>query len=138
MEQVKANELRLGSLILHNGEIVSVYSIEHRYKTVFRINDIDVDERIIGDKYQPIPLTPELLEACGFEHKGGWMGKKFVTQIFHTETEIVFEVMGKVLVIYANDVRLRMIDQPALHQVTNCWYEFTGTELSINLEKVKV
>lgn len=86
----------------------------------------------------PIDLSPDILEACGFEKKGGWMGKFYTTDIFDDHVEITFEVMDNCLVIYVNDNRARLITEPKLHQIMNAWVEFTGTELTINLEKVKV
>lgn len=62
-------ELRIGNLILMNGEQSQVYQIEHRFKQTYRINDIIIDERIIKDRFEGIELTPEWLERFSFEKK---------------------------------------------------------------------
>lgn len=81
----------------------------------------------------PIDLSPSILEACGFENPEGsvfW---------YNGKTAIIMPGNGG----YENG-RLYFnswfISEPPkhLHILMNVFYYLTGTELTINLEKVKV
>lgn len=61
------SDLRIGSLILQNGSECRIYQIEHRYKTIYRINDLDIDERYVDDRLKPIKTTHQRLIQYGFE-----------------------------------------------------------------------
>lgn len=124
---MKVCELRLGNYILHNGEVMPVVQIERRYKTIFRLNDIDVDERIIQDYFQPIPLTPEWLERCGFER--GIDKGVFVKDNFKIG---VTDYAGGGSWVFYMDRHLSVHDISCLHQLQNLYFALTGEELTIN------
>jgi hypothetical protein len=108
---IKANELRIGNWV-NIGDLSTT------------INHIMGDE----DYFQPIPLTPEILEKCGFE-KVETMGLMEVYQYAGDGLEISIEndfyyCNGG----YTCDVRLT-----SLHQLQKLYYAVTGEELTITL-----
>lgn len=124
---IKASELRLGNLISHNGEHVPVVQIERRYKTIFRINDIDVDERIIEDTYQPILLTPEWLERCGYKKDSTdkkWYKSPHNLPPIYQWRPGSFGMDG--LPLAAKSIEY-------VHQLQNLYHALTGEELNITL-----
>lgn len=75
-----------------------------------------------ADFIEPIPLTPEILEKCGFVHTVGnnYETINFRVWLESTGTYIFFE----------RKIRLRL---DYLHQLQNLYYALTNTELKINL-----
>jgi hypothetical protein len=129
---LKVSELRLGNLIFHNGEVMPVVQIERRYKTIYSLNYIDVDERIIGDHFQPIPLTPEWLERCGFVST--LSGDDFHSEIIWDDPKSDYHYCEAGYFIdksgdygYYCDIG----DIQYLHQLQNLYYALTGEELTI-------
>jgi len=127
---LKVAGLRLGNFINHNGEPMPVVQIERRYKTIFRLNDLDVDERIIEDHFQPIPLTPEWLERCGFEFRK--QDEDYIYWGIENFTIIYGGITGGdhgwFLNGYHNDCHIQY-----LHQLQNLYHALTGEELIITL-----
>ena len=63
---IQANELRINNWISHNNNYVQVFELPYlidldENKEAYLVNSIWIDE------YRPIPITPEILEKCGFE-----------------------------------------------------------------------
>jgi hypothetical protein len=124
---MKVSELRLGNYIYHNGEVVPVVQIERRYKTMYRLNDLDVDERIIEDHFQPIPLTPEWLERCGWQLVDQGRGP-----YYWLEKQCWFHIhLPEDGTLYAN-FNNNAVHIKYLHQLQNLYFALTGEELTIN------
>lgn len=120
-------ELRLGNLILMNGEQSPVYQLEHRFKETYRLNDITIDARIIGDRFQGIELTPEWLIKLGFDERCSW----FHFDV-HDDLGLRYEPVENLLVIYDNDessIQLKNIKH--VHQIQNLFWCLTGKELEL-------
>lgn len=68
---MKSNELRLGNWIKYTNH----KELRNDYKGTFLKVDIDtlmyIDTNNHADFYEPIELTPEILEKCGFENDNG-------------------------------------------------------------------
>lgn len=98
----------------------------------------------------PIDLSPDILEACGFEKDGfkaynlsisPWPDTHLKQLSFAGDYLYLREggieknrTADSLCVLWNNDLRGKM----QLHQLQNLVQALTGTELSINLEKVKV
>lgn len=83
-------------------------------------------------EFEPVPLSPAILEACGFEYidqVGGWCNKHHV--IYGADHWMIHPFCTN-----DTDVHIKV---EYLHQLQNICFALdpTGTELSINLEKVK-
>lgn len=129
---MKVSELRLGNYILHNGEVMPVVQIERRYKTIFRLNDLDVDERIIEDHFRPIPITPEWLERLGWQVVDQGSGA-----YYWLEKQCWFHIHSSADgTLYAN-FNNNAIPINSLHQLQNLYFALTGEELTINNEHLQ-
>lgn len=106
---IKANELRIGNIINSEYGILSAHGS--------MISDIDNGSFIA----LPIPLTPEILEKCGFEKSGfDWFIHDFY--LYHYPLSELF--------VYKYNYAEREIQH--LHQLQNLYFALTGTELEIS------
>lgn len=132
---INANELRLGNSVLFNGvikESIDFYDLQLIHDGV--------------DAYEPVPLTPEILEKCGFEKiphlilSSSYrysLGRNRYLSINDcgTPNEMWFltEEEGNDL---KHIVTIRNYDYDKgsyLHQLQNLIFELIGKELSITL-----
>jgi hypothetical protein len=137
---VKATELRIGNLLLEQGEVSNVYMIDRGGISFYRINDIPVNKEtgctLNGgeDRFNPIPVTPEWLERCGclkHPNTGLWT----VAKIEHGENIDFFEIEQCddfiSYIIKSGDVWT--IGKPFryFHQLQNLFFALSGEELTI-------
>lgn len=132
---IKANELRIGNLIIALGEDYD--------RGGNRFHDPDGDDIIIVDidtfkaiargstDYSPIPLTPEWLERCGFEKRDA--------------AEITFDLQSGVEYYYRNNKFIwhyRLSNRSTgegyehieyVHQLQNIHLAHAGEELNVKL-----
>jgi hypothetical protein len=124
---VQAQELRIGNYVMFGKSRGTVFNFIYERPGWYVINGCPQSD------ISPIPLTPELLEKCGFE--------KGANSIYITEDEKWF--------IYFNEYRIwlqterqgdseyiceRMeIKIQYLHQLQNLYFSLVGEELIINL-----
>jgi hypothetical protein len=137
---IKASDLRIGNAVTWdaaNEELTFigkgfVYEIHKEYCAV----ELNGNRARIGCKYlRPIPLTPELLERCGFENY----------EVLEDEP-IDLKLYLPSALLYANlswireDQSVMLIDGDAsrvgrpikyLHQLQNLYFALTGEELQI-------
>lgn len=123
---IKASELRIGNWI---DSFHGPYDRTQIDADCF--SALDADGFINGD---PIPLTPEILEACGFKDMGGNMTRLY--PIPHEIAVIVFQMEANALNIYLGESSVRSIQTPTLHELQNTWRYFTGTELAVTFNKI--
>lgn len=79
------------------------------------------------EELEPIPLTPEILEAAGFERgcpysKNGWTAPE---QAFFFEDDNNFDPREM------SSGRVFSVEIKHLHQLQNLYFALTGTELTI-------
>lgn len=137
---MNANELRIGNWVNH--ETLGLLEWEYTHFDDY-VKDL-VEGCIISDTIEPIPLTPEILEAAGFEktyeHQQGiewfkipYSPNKFTTREF-TLKRFIKRHGGEDDYVYLNTAHPKY-----LHELQNIFQAMTGTELTINLtEKVNV
>lgn len=83
-----------------------------------------------GEDLQPIPLTPEILEKCGFEWDIYWQGRTDGNWVItEGEAETWRIAYGK----RKNDIVVYGIKY--LHKFQNLYFELTGKELTVNLSE---
>lgn len=141
---IKANELRIGNLILWNPklsnpnttllpELVEVAAIredsigylspriEHRVEPFEDdVLELDAPHRPL-EEFEPVALTTELLEKCGFATNNTTYQKDPLTIVFND---------NKVQVTMNN----RELPCTYFHQLQNFYFTLTGEELEINHE----
>jgi hypothetical protein len=122
-----ANELRVGNKFLFgkNKEVETFFTLTYDRTEGYLING-----QIPESHCEPIPLTPELLEKCGFEEE-----YKSEFTIKHTNTKMpqfgydwnkTFGWRVRYYGEHFNHVKY-------LHQLQNLFYSLTGQELQIEL-----
>lgn len=112
---MKANELRIGNLILDNKEVKKV--------TSGMLSNWDIIKRDYGG-YNPIPITEEWLLKFGFEKPAHtWCGDKFHLTNYDRDHSLWCVAMNKNNAIIAN-IRY-------LHQLQNLYFALTGEELEL-------
>jgi hypothetical protein len=138
------NELRIGNYLFLPGydiyiKVSSIYTTHYRCRG---INGIDYEDSIRYN-YQPIPLTPELLEKCTLKKGFGTIvysnGKE--TKEYHLSYPIV--LVGNVInesysVLYkytrgCQNEEDFICEIEYLHQLQNLFFTLTNEELIINL-----
>lgn len=112
---IESKDLRIGNKVLY-GKSKSLHSIKANDFT----HVVDCPEL-----YQPIALSPEILEKCGFEDYFGGFYKHKETGygIDHSFTNNTFKIVGNNKTIYLN----------FLHELQNAFYMQEKQDLVISL-----
>jgi len=124
---LQANELRIGNWVIWDNPILNI-----RERVQINWEDFElITNKNLGNKYTPIPLTPEILEKCGFVRNGDWFYKQsfvlgFLTTDSNFQTE--FKFAGTELPFKWN-----LLNITSLHQLQNLYFALTQTELLIKL-----
>lgn len=108
---IQANELRIGNWVKSN-----IYQ-----QVTVEILDWLSNDRHNHDSLQPIPLTPEILEKCGFVRNE--LMAKHNTVIWYGDHIGVKGILGVV----------KPCECGYLHQLQNLYFALTGEELTVNL-----
>jgi len=120
---IAANELRIGNYIVsRNGEVKKVENVQKNSFNQIMDSD-DVSGSYLLSHYSGIPLTPEILEKCGFD-KNGYLKLtnnirlewSFGNDFWLSNTE------GETLFTFENVT--------SLHQLQNLYFTLTGEELT--------
>ena len=119
---INSNELRIGNTIYdRHGNITHIHS------GWFYITQ---DPKRLKD-YSPIPLTPEVLLAAGFQNfDNTWIVGRI------SEWEVHLMKYGFVITHETCDPRIWNIPINTLHGVQNAIFALTGTELEIDITKI--
>ena len=120
---IAANELRIGNNVVWDNPILNI-------KEQIQINCEDfelITNKNLGNKYHPIPLTPEILEKCGFDSDWSYDIPKYQKNNF-----IMFWDGETLSASFGHMVDLSVYLKH-LHQLQNLYYALTGEELTINL-----
>ena len=113
---IKANELRIGNWIYN-----PLQQIPFRVDFT-ALSNVYYDNKLDKPRYEPIPLTEEILLKCGFE-------KKFP---FYVKGNIEVRIMGNSMPCWVSSRFVTTKDQH-LHQLQNLYFALTGEELNIEL-----
>ncbi len=138
---MQAHELRVGNRVLNNGVIRKVTGlIPHGDKYIVLLDD-PVTKRSLQDIH-PIPLTPEILEQCGFEDVSLGKNGLAVRMMINSSDELAY---WKDEGILRYQTRLSGFTRQFahikyLHQLQNLYFAMTGEELdgTINIEKENI
>ena len=130
---MKPEELRVGNWVQYK----QGFKKGEGYCQVELIHDkhFDCRHKLLGftpnGEYKPIPLTPEILEKCGFDNVGLVAYSIKISDYSmlvgnKTGFELVSRVNDKINVV-------PVLEMPHLHQLQNLYYALTGEELTIEL-----
>lgn len=116
---INANELRIGNWVyFHKSQVVQIEEINSA-----TIGLLDRSRIFPHEVFNGIPLTPEILESCGFE---------FIdhSNLYHIlGMDIKIENHG----IYFEYGSVMATKLKHLHQLQNLYFALTGQELNVNL-----
>lgn len=140
---IKAEELRIGNKIFWKDKFMCTVAAIHNDK-IHIFSDDNVSGWSFGlDYFEPIPLTPEILEKCGFEKESdlGDMiyyqeNKKKGYGVCFNHEEIEFYYYRKKGATDDTLIEVIIYDQPYmqyLHQLQNLYFCLVGEELKVNL-----
>lgn len=122
---IKANELRIGNWVRDTWQ-------DDQINNIIELNALEFSVRVCKgncNKLEPIPLTPEVLKACGCtqgEDKEMWRNSQGVWLTQRHNTDMFFVIGFR----FGHYIKY-------LHEYQNVVYAFTGEELEINMhEKV--
>lgn len=128
---IQATELRIGNKVISTfitGAIATVDGILPDNRGIV------VDGVVTHENLHGVPLTPRILEACGFKDGGAHDGGKHSWR----HADFPFGIDSDTLYYYDDNDCIHFADAEYLHQLQNLFFALTGSELSINLEQVKV
>ena len=122
---IQANELRPNNWLLrHDGLQVQISNVGRKGTN---IGPDDFPVYLEWDKFSPIPLTPEILEKCGF----GTINNPNYTDSFlcyHPLLKLVFDKINKKISLRDYSGVRQSINY--LHQLQNLYFSLTGEELN--------
>ena len=134
---IKANELRLGNALEYLVEDCVDNSSEWMLNIVDTADIVDAasNESIFNKYYRPIPLTPEILEKCGFRMERKQWALNVGGELFHYAFIEGFVVYAKNK--NYNELTLDSVTKPNrsrfiqhLHQLQNLYFALTNEELN--------
>ena len=116
---IKANELRVGNWVLLGAK----KRLYHEVDSICAWGE--------GTALHPIPLTPEILEKCGFRQQG--------KRNLYSDGKLAFMEDADGFTFFIKDVSNVLYKSVAnskiyyLHQLQNLYFALTGDELKIEL-----
>ncbi len=111
---ISENELRIGNWITYPNSNPFQITRDNVLNNDFWD---DVEENI-----EPIPLTPDIVEKCGFENKNREYHHSNFYPTCYFENELFFVEFGEY-----------RISKKHLHQLQNLYFDLTGEELNVQL-----
>ena len=130
---IDAKELRLNNYVLFDEQVDKIFSLGQAMCSG------EKHSHWYYERLDPIPITPEILEKCGFKHwRNGWYNKDYFTNCNEAVEEMtisinlssfrfsIFDKEGGYPVYVAKQVKF-------LHLLQNGIYFLTGTELEVTL-----
>lgn len=130
---IQANELRIGNWLYVYGNTINTYQTSKPKQVnieFLKAINVENEERPNGilTWFNPIPLTPEILEKCGFEY---WTLDHFCkdpNDAYWVHNKMKFAINNIKWTVQKLDVKINY-----LHQLQNLYFALTGEELLINM-----
>jgi hypothetical protein len=138
---IQNNELRIGNYIRYEGKgFFIVRRISHD-----DIEGVWVDDGVIStdndspEAFEPIPLTPELLEKVGFEEDTVWPDMYGGRRWERTVGDMAIELISITVTASGDTYSVQFwpmeegMECKSLHQLQNLFFALKGTELELSL-----
>jgi hypothetical protein len=120
---IKASELRIGNWVTTDAGRTGIID-------GYAIQQIDEAGDVFDSGFRPIPLTPEILEKCGFEYRENNYNKFYRKAIEQASLKIMVHSER----FYFSPFEMNYeTELKYLHQLQNLYFALTGNELEINL-----
>lgn len=123
---IAAHELRIGNWVLARPEIAG---IETESEELVNIQVAFVSKNMAHEEWlYPIPLTPEILEKCGFEkHHSNYYVDALMLKPNGNVWEVwLYPAPSPQSAYNATNIRF-------IHELQNLYFALTGEELEVNL-----
>lgn len=120
---MKANELRIGNLVIYDDEVVEIGEITHQgaYKILGGCERVTSKMWMPYKIIKPIPLTEEWLIKFGFEKGGNWFDEGGMIEL--KEKEDAYVMLEDSYYHCSQDLFY-------VHQLQNLYFALTGEELT--------
>lgn len=128
---IQANELRIGNLLEYQSDVFKLDTVQEIHSLTWLRKNVHYIKQLSLDDLKPIPLTPEILERCGFiKCINADDDVLFKKQYFEIEYMEFFseEKNG----FYYNNNMPHETHIRYLHQLQNLYFALTGEELELN------
>lgn len=132
---MNAQDLRIGSYLFKNGEVVKIVEIgiKHKGDTNYYLRSENDNCGYWIDQFKPIPLTEEiLLSIKGAKQLNEWQYKLndwFVIERYTTKDK------WSIRKVISEDSSILLCFIDFLHEFQNLYFALTGKELEIGLWK---
>lgn len=133
---IKDTELRKGNAIYYNpnGNPFLHFVSELHWNFLMCNEPGDKEQRFKlyydNNHLQPIPLTPRILEQCGFVKKEVKPG--LIRNCLQIKPYLLFGYYEEEVLLYDSELRW-IADVQYLHQLQNLYHSLTGHELEIKI-----
>lgn len=129
---IKANELRIGNYLTAGGGPIMVDAICDYANPKFKL--VSAKSETMGvelpfDAFDPIPLTPEILEKSGFTEDR--IGRYCLERLTISKDSCWWYSID--CTDYDGDTGTVLTEITQLHQLQNLYFSLTGEELDIKL-----
>lgn len=144
---MNANELRIGNLLFHNNEIITVkgisphcgdYAINCEKKYINKRIELDETETITEEirptwvylrKCKPVQLTEEWLSKFGFEYED--LGDDTPYEWYKKDNIEIWDFNGEYWICDMLDQYVFEKEIKYVHQLQNLYFALTNTELEV-------
>ena len=124
---IQANELRVGNWLQRVVQLNFADYKEPKYAQVDTIMIRDCMHYRDNWAFEPIPLTPEILEKAGFhKHNNAWVMTDFNENNYTKDYFTIWDYDG----IYNLNTTQFPVEIKHLHQLQNLYFALTGDELT--------
>lgn len=142
---IKQTDLRIGNAVKlsEEGELYFIRALNAIDTMLFQPTEVGVFSKIVHyEELIPIPLTPEILESCGFEFHSIFEQYQIQRDLYlivgdrfgHIEKwKVLHNPFNEEWKYSVGDHRHVAIKY--LHQLQNLYHALTGTELSVNIKE---
>jgi hypothetical protein len=137
---IDMHEIRFDNVVLYKNEPHIIWGFGANEVMIKDINDNMRTNPVSNSDIEGMPLTPELLEACGFE-KAEYNGmEQWLSSVIQREQPLTRSRLGIMYgpvigFYYQTDIMQTKITY--LHQLQNLYYALTGTELEVKLPTLR-
>jgi hypothetical protein len=122
---IQSNELRIGDIVLRAKWLQKSYTLPNEWEyDQITVSHNDITACVVKpESFNPIPLTPEILEKCGFE--------KDIDDMYLETKHILFVSYNDDEFVHCKNTALdTLVSIKYLHQLQNLYFALTGEELT--------
>lgn len=131
---IQASDLRIGNWVMDDdGKVSKIEALWSKEWKEFDGSDpelfglrINNDIGWLSDHLSGIPLTPEILEKCGFNK----VNRSSTTRGWQDKNIHLREMSDGKIVLQAGYKKINVV---SLHQLQNLYFCLTGSELEVNI-----